>query len=223
MRLKEISNEFWPREKLKIKGVDSLNDAELLALILRTGTFSENAIDFSRRILGKHPLSSLKRMSLSELMQEKGIGKAKACQIIAVFELAKRVKISESKKITSIKSPEDVFRIFSPLSSDLDQENVFAIFLNTKNAIISYRRIFIGEVNISLIHPREIFREAIRELSVSLIIVHNHPSGDPTPSDEDITVTKTIKETGKIIGIKLLDHIIIGKNKFYSFSSEGLL
>lgn len=222
MRLKDISLSNRPRERLVSHGVSSLSDAELLAIILVKGSFNENVVDMCNRLISKYTLDKLSNCCISELQEIKGIGLAKACQIISIFELSNRYKVS---KITSrsIRSSKAVFDYLSPSMSPLQKEHFVVLLLDSKNKIIKKEIISIGTLNSTLIHPREIFRSAIRENANSIILAHNHPSGDPTPSDDDCKITSRLKEVGELLDIKVLDHVIIGGDKWYSFDDEGVV
>src|SRR3989338_9769475 len=211
MKIKEMVAEYRPRERLMGQGVNVLSDAELLAVILQKGTKEENVIDLSHRILSLYSLEKLQSCSLKELSSLKGIGEAKACQILALFELGRRLKSSLTHK--RISHPQEVFEYMSPKVSHLDKEHLYLLHLDSKNNIVKEELISIGTLNSSLIHPREVFKSAIRESANAVILVHNHPSGDPTPSDEDRQVTERIVEAGELLKIKVLDHVIVGKGK----------
>ncbi|NQU78626.1 DNA repair protein RadC [Candidatus Woesearchaeota archaeon] len=217
MRIREISPENRPRERLAKLGSSALSDAELLAIILKTGNKEENAIDISNRLISKYGLDKLSTCSLIELQSIKGIGKAKSSQILASFELSKRSKISQNKEINCSK---DVFAIYHSRLSELDREIFMVLHLDTRNQLINDEIISIGTLNEAIIHPREVFKSAIKQSANSVILVHNHPSGDPSPSPEDEEITRIIREAGDLLKIKVLDHIIIGKNKFYSFTED---
>jgi DNA repair protein RadC len=216
MKIKEFSKDERPRERMLSFGAESLSNAELLAIILRVGSKNENVIEMSQKILSKYPVEKLSDPSIKELCNIKGIGEAKALQIKAIFELNKR---SVCKKIVKISSPKNVFEYFSFIS-DKKQENFYILCLDSKNQIISHKLIAIGTLDSVIIHPREVFKEAIKESAQNIILVHNHPSGDPTPSLADKEITKKLETASQIIGIGLLDHIIIGKDKWFSFDDE---
>ena len=213
MKLKDIPIENRPRERLEHLGAPALSDAELLAIILKIGNRKENVVDMSNRILSKHGFEKLSFCSLKELQGNYGVGQAKASQILALFELHKRYEVSKRKR-KPIKSAKDVFKYISPNLSSLDKEHLVVLHLDSKNKIIKDEVISIGTLNSSLVHPREVFKEAIKSSANSIILVHNHPSGDVEPSEEDILTTKKLKESGEVVGIKLLDHIIIGNGKW---------
>ena len=219
MRIKDITKENRPRERFQKNGANSLSDAELLAVILQKGSKEENVIDMSNRLISKYSLSKLSDLSLKELQDIKGIGPAKAMQIKALFEFNKRHNLSKLNN-SSIKCAKDVFEYASHRLQSNDKEHFMIIHLDSKNKIIKDEVISIGTLNASIIHPREVFKSAIRESANSIILVHNHPSGDPTPSKEDEKITKTLNEAGNLLDIEVLDHVIIGKNVYYSFKER---
>ncbi|PIN87425.1 hypothetical protein COV12_03955 [Candidatus Woesearchaeota archaeon CG10_big_fil_rev_8_21_14_0_10_32_24] len=219
MRIKEIMSQDRPRERMERAGPQVLSNGELLAILLKSGTKKENVLQISYGLLSKYGLQNLSRTSLQELCQEHGIGKAKACQIVALFELAKRIPLKENEKIPILKS-RDLARTYITKMQDLQKEHFVAVYLDSKNKIIVDHTITIGTLNSSLVHPREVFHGAIKHLANAVIILHNHPSGDPTPSEEDLEVTRVLEETGSIMGIQLLDHLIIGKQKWWSWKEQ---
>lgn len=223
LKIKDIPESERPKEKLFKYGADILTNSELLALILRTGTRKENVIQLSSRLLSElEGLDGILDADADEIMAIKGIKHTKASQILALAELFKRFRtLKACSKDVKVTSPKDVANVVMGEMMNLEQEVLKVILLSTKNIIIGTKDVFRGSLNSSIVHPREIFKQAIKRNSASIIICHNHPSGDPTPSKEDINVTLRIKECGKIIGIELLDHIIIGKNKFVSFKETG--
>lgn len=215
MRIKEIALEQRPRERLKNKGIDGLNDTELLAILLQNGTNGENVIDLSHRLIASFGFEKLNLLSLTELMKIKGIGLAKASKLIAAFELSKRVSSGKiCEKI--VKNPSDIASHYISKLKDLKKEHFIAVFLDSKNKIIKDEVISIGTLNSSLVHPREVFKEAIKCSANSVILVHNHPSGSVEPSDEDYRVNKVLIEAGNLVGIKVLDHLIVGEGKWVS-------
>lgn len=197
-----------PRERLQRSGASALSDHELLAIILEKGTTSENVIDMSHRLLSSG-IGCLSEKSLSELKEIRGIGDAKAVQIKALFEFSRRCRQAKAngKAITCAK---DVFDYASPKIGHLKQEHFMVILLDSKNHVIKDEIVSIGTLNASLVHPREIFKSAIRESANAIILVHNHPSGDCSPSDEDIEITDKIKKAGMTLGIKVLDSVVVG-------------
>jgi DNA repair protein RadC len=220
MKIKEISKDDRPRERMLSLGAESLSSAELFAILLRTGSRNENVIEMSQRILSTFNLSKLSDLTINELCSIKGVGVAKALQIKAIFELNKRIDLV-TKNITKISSSKNVFDLMKPILENKKQEHFYVLHLNSKNEILSKKLIAIGTLNSVLIHPREIFKEAIRESAQNIILVHNHPSGDQTPSLSDKEITTKIEKASEIIGIDLLDHIIIGQDKWFSFDDEG--
>ncbi|SJZ48902.1 DNA repair protein RadC [Pilibacter termitis] len=222
--IKEDTQDMLPRERLEKYGEKVLSNAELLSLILRVGTPKENVFHLSQRILDRYEsLYELRQESLESLKEISGVGSVKASQIRAMIELGKRIQLSRQevgKRITS--SYELALDLMEELHS-LTQENLIVIFLNTQNFVIRRQTLFIGTLNQSIAHPREIYREAVRCSAASIILVHNHPSGDATPSKNDENITKKIEESGRMIGIPLLDHLIIGDNQYFSFREEKKL
>jgi DNA repair protein RadC len=217
MLIREIISNERPREKLQRYGSASLTNAELLAIILQTGTKGESVLELSSRLTSKG-LNNLNFLSLNELKNIKGIGTAKASQILSIFELNKRISFTTNQS-NPIKSPKDVFNYCSPKLSNLDRECFMILHLDTRNKVIRDEVISLGTLNSSLVHPREVFKSAIKESANSVILVHNHPSGDTEPSEEDQDVTKKLTEAGELLNIKVLDHVIIGKNTWYSFKN----
>ena len=219
MRIKDISKENRPRERLEKNGVHVLSDAELLAIIFKTGNKEENAIAMSDRLITKYGLGKLNELSLKELQEIKGIGPAKSMQIKALFEFNKRYSLAK-RDGEPIKSAKDVFEYASQRLITNQQEHFMILLLDSKNRIVKDEVISIGTLNASIIHPREVFKSAIRESANSIILVHNHPSGDPEPSAEDEQITKKLFEAGELLNIKILDHVIVGKDKFWSFKER---
>jgi len=225
IKVTDMPEEERPIEKLLINGPETLSNAELLAVILRTGTRGENIVSLSTRVLSEfNGLDGLLDAGIDEITSIKGIKNIKASQIMAIGELVRRINrlslIRESKSITS---PNDIARLVMKEMVFLKQEVLKLIMLDTKNNIIGIKDVFKGSLNSSIVHPREIFKEALKKSSSSIIICHNHPSGDPTPSKEDINITIRLKECGNIMGIDLLDHLIIGKNQYVSLKEKGII
>ncbi|HHV19859.1 MAG TPA: DNA repair protein RadC [Thermoanaerobacterales bacterium] len=225
--IKDLPLEERPRERLQRHGAQVLSDAELLAVLIRTGTRSESAIVLAQRILkgdgGKSGLAYVVDSSVEELSKIKGIGTAKAVQLKAAVELGRRISAYNRGQQVTITTPLDVKDLLMEEMRFLEREHFKTILLNIKNHVISIEDISIGSLNSSIVHPREVFKPAIRRSSASIILVHNHPSGDPTPSKEDIEVTSKLVEAGKILGINVLDHVIIGDNSFISLKEKGLM
>ena len=226
MRIKNWPEDDRPREKLLKKGPEYLSDAELLAIILRTGDgySGKSALDHARMLLSTFGnFRGLSSNDISDIYKMKGIGPAKVATLKAVLEIAKRFasqKISRGEKFTNSKK---VFECFHEGLRDIKKERFLILLLDGKNRKIKEVSISEGSLNSSVVHPREVFNPAIKESAAGVIFIHNHPSGDPTPSIEDINLTKRLKEAGDIIGINVLDHIIIGSNSYLSFADRGLL
>lgn len=213
-----------PRERLIGHGPESLTNQELIAIILRTGTKDESVLQISQKLIQHFDgLRMLKHATLEELTSLKGIGKAKAIQLLASLELGKRIATLQEVERYVIRSPEDGANYVMEEMRFLSQEHFVCIYLNTKNQVLFRKTIFIGSLNSSIVHPREVFKEALKRSAASIICVHNHPSGDPTPSREDIDVTKRLVECGKMMGIELLDHIIIGEKRYVSLKEKGYM
>lgn len=224
MLMREYRKEEKPRERFLQDGPESLSNQELFALLLRTGTKEESVLQMANRLLDAfEELRLLKEASIEELTAIKGIGEAKAIQLLAAVELGRRIHRVNNQERYVIRSPEDGAKYCMEDMRFLTQEHFVCLYLNTKNQVLHKRTIFIGSLNASIVHPREIFKEAFRRSAASIICLHNHPSGDPAPSKEDIEVTKRLVECGKIIGIDLLDHLIIGEHKYVSLKEKGYL
>jgi len=224
LRITDLPESERPRERLLKYGAEALSNGELLAIILRTGTAKENIINLSNRIIKEcGGLNGLLNSSSEEFMDLKGIGEAKAAQLLALAEISQRFKTFKAGEEHKISEPRDAAELVMDTMRNLKQEHLKLIMLNTKNVVIGIKDISIGSLNSSIVHPREVFCEAIKKSSASIIICHNHPSGDPSPSNEDINVTQRLKESGKLIGIELLDHIIIGDGKYISLKEKGIL
>ena len=219
MKIFDIPEDSRPRERFLSFGSESLSDAELLAIILRTGSKQENVIDMSNKIISTFTLEKLFSCSINELEQINGIGKTKAMQILAMAELPKRKELQKNKK-KKIKQTKDVFDMFHPLLKDKTQEYFYIIMLGVNNKILGTEKISTGILDSIIIHPREIFKPAIRNSSSKIILVHNHPSGDPTPSDEDLDMTRNLIEAGTLVGIEVLDHVIIGDENHWSYVNQ---
>ncbi len=219
MKIKDLPKSSRPRERFLEKGAEALSDAELLAIILRTGTKNENVIEMANQLINEYGLENLYQCSLKELQQIKGMGESKAMQILAISELTKRQSLAK-KEIKKITCAKDVFDLYHERLKDEKQENFYVLMLNTKNQIIKEELITKGVLDASILHPREIFRPAIKNAASRIIIVHNHPSGDPTPSQEDLEVTEKIEKAGEELQIKVLDHVIVGKEGFWGWRED---
>jgi DNA repair protein RadC len=204
------------------KGPQNLKDEELLAILLGTGIEGKNVIEVAKQILKRYSKKKLLKLTYNDLSKIKGIGPAKACTILAAQELVKRaLKIGE-ETLPKIESVKDVIAQ-AVYMRNKTREHLMTIYLNARNEMIFKKPMFIGTLNASLVHPREIFAEALRQNAASVILVHNHPSGDPEPSEDDLEITKRLIEAGKIMGIDVLDHVIITKNKVFSFKEKKLI
>ncbi len=215
--VKEMPEEERPRERLMSLGPMALSNEELLAILLRTGMNEVSVIELARQVLYHlESLDDLKKMSVQELMNLRGIKDAKACTVIAAIELGKRLEMTRRTKKTIIKTAHDVYFLLYPELSHLEQEHFIAIYLSIKSEVIKYETIFIGTIHQTLIHPREIFKNAIKLSAAAVIFSHNHPTGDSTPSKADIDATENLKNASKTLGIDVIDHIVIGKHEYYS-------
>ena len=222
--IKDLDENDRPREKLIRHGADALTDEELLAIIISTGTKDKNVVELSKEILDSFSYQELSEIEVAELIHISGIKNAKASSVVASLRLGKRIaqRVIE-KEITKIEKSEDIYNYFKNQLADKKNEYFYAILLDTKNVIISKEEISKGTLDASLVHPREAFRSAVKKSAKSIIFVHNHPSGDINPSKDDFLTTKRLVEAGEILDIKVLDHIIIGKNDYYSFKKESLI
>ncbi len=225
LTIKEMPEYERPREKLIRYGSETLSNSELLAILIRTGSKEQSALELANTVLSSdnNGIRFLANCTVEELNTIKGIGKSKACQIIAAIELGKRLSRSTLESKKAIRSPKDVKDIFIDDMRFLEKEHFKVVFLNTKNEVIAFETISIGSLNASIVHPREVFNRAIKKSSASIILLHNHPSGNCEPSKEDINVTKRLIEAGKIIGIEVLDHIIIGDGDYFSLKENSLI
>ncbi len=227
LTVKELPYLERPDEKLEKYGPKLLTDAELLAVIIRTGTKEHRSVELASQILEKPKETSgllgLKNLSIPQLMEIKGVGKVKALQIIAIGELSRRIAKTSMDKGAMFSDPEMIARYYMEDMRHLTTEEVILIMMNSKNQIIKDEVISKGTVNSSILSPREVFLLALEYHAVHIILLHNHPSGDPTPSKEDLRMTAKIAEAGKLIGILLMDHLIIGDNKYISLKERGVL
>ncbi len=223
--IKDLPRDERPRERMVKFGAEALSTSELLAIILRTGTPGSTAIDLSNRLLGKYDgnLKSLFSANITELSGIEGIKMAKATQIKACFELGKRLAAFTEDVKPVVAKPEDVANLFMSEMRYLDKECFKGVFLDSKNKIIKEETISIGSLNANIVHPREVFKLALSQSAASIVLVHNHPSGDPSPSNNDIEITEKLIDAGRLMGIELVDHIIIGDGRFKSLKREGMI
>jgi DNA repair protein RadC len=221
IRIHDLPKDERPRERLIKNGASTLSDSELLAIILRTGSKQENVINLSQRILKEYNIKQLSQINLTQLMKVHGIKESKAAQIAACFEIARRLESFNDEDKQKINSPEDVYRRIYPKMREQKKELFIELCLDTKNRVIKEETISVGSLNANIVHPREVFKLALAESAAHIIVAHNHPSGDPTPSREDIEITKKLVDTGTIMGITLLDHVIIGDGRHFSMKEAG--
>ncbi|SNZ03840.1 DNA replication and repair protein RadC [Persephonella hydrogeniphila] len=219
-KIKELPEDLLPREKALRYGIKSLSDGELLAILIGQGTKDLNVIGLADKILRDKKLPDLKNISLEDLLKIKGIGKAKALQILAVAEILRRIEEEQDKLVFN--SPEDVYSYLKWLSRE-KRENMIVLYTNTMNQLLGEETVAVGSLNVLNIKPRDIFISALKYNAYGIIMVHNHPEGSPEPSTEDISFTKNIKDLSLKMGFELLDHIIIGKKGYFSFNQEGLI
>lgn len=219
--IKDIPLEERPRERFIKFGAENLSNTELLSIILNTGTKNMSVKELSNNILNSvHDISDLKNMTLNKLKNIKGVGEVKAIKILSSIELGRRVYQDKNLKKIKLNSADKVFNYMNQMLKDKNQEYFYALYLDSKKYLIEAKLLFIGTINKSIVHPREIFKYAYLLSASTIICVHNHPSGDPIPSKEDIILTKSLVEIGKLQGINIVDHIIIGSN-YYSFFENG--
>ena len=215
--IKDFPLEERPREKVKQYGINNVTNKELLSIILKTGTKSINVEDLALSILRKYKLHELKDVTITELTKIKGIGEVKAIELLAAIELGKRINYKTEEKKKKLNNPEVIFQEMRYLFIDKKQELFYCLYLNEKQELIDRKLLFMGTVNKSITHPREVFKEAYRLSASSIICMHNHPSNDLRPSKSDIEFTTSLVEIGKLQGIPVVDHIIVGDSSFYSF------
>lgn len=224
LMIRDLHTADRPRERLLNQGAAALSNQELLAILLRTGTKEESVLHLANRVLIHfEQIQQLKDATIEEMTTIKGIGQAKAIHLLAAAELGKRLSSKQTEARFTIRSPKDAADYLMADMASLRQEHFVVLFLNIKNQILHRQTIFVGSLNASIVHPREIFREAVRRSAASIICAHNHPSGNPAPSAEDIGVTKRLMEAGSIVGIELLDHLIIGDHQFISLNEKGYM
>jgi DNA repair protein RadC len=221
--IREMPSEERPRERLKHYGAGALSNGELLAILLRVGVQGENVLALAGRLLTEWGgLAGLARVSFAELCAAHGMGEAKACQLKAALELGRRLAAALPEDRPEITGPGDVAGLLMTEMSLLPQESLRTVLLNTKNRVVGIREVYRGNVNSAQVRPAEVFRDAVRENCPSLIVVHNHPSGDPTPSPDDVAVTRDLIAAGRLLDIELLDHIVIAGGRFVSLKAQRL-
>jgi DNA repair protein RadC len=222
-RIADLEATERPRERLASLGPQALSNAELLAILLRVGVQGENAVQVGQRLLKDFKgLSGLQRAPFQELCSQRGLGEAKAAQIKAAIELGRRLAVESPEERPSINSPADAAALVSYEMSALEQEHLRVILLDTRNRVLEVAEVYKGSVNSSQVHIGELFKPAVRRNAAALIVVHNHPSGDPTPSPDDLAVTRAIIQAGKLLDVEVLDHIVIGQGRWVSLKERGL-
>jgi DNA repair protein RadC len=221
--IKDLPTGDRPRERLVRDGATALSTSELLAIIFRVGVNGENVLAVSNRLLAKYGgLNGLARAPFSDLQEEHGMGEAKVATLKAAFELGRRLAIASPDDRVQVRSPADAANLLMGEMSMLEQEHLRVVLLDTRNRVLSIPTIYMGSLNTSVIRVGEVFREAIRRNAAALIVAHNHPSGDPTPSPEDVSVTRNIIQAGQLLDIEVLDHVVIGQQRFVSLKERGL-
>lgn len=225
VRIRELPTSERPRERLRELGPQSLSNAELLAIILRTGSGNINVVNLATNLLSRHGgLGGLARLSFADLLKEHGLGEAKASELLATFQLAARLQALQPEEKVTVRSPLDVYLLLGLEMAFLDTEHLRVVLVNTRNQVMAIKEVYKGNVSSAVVRTAELFQEAIRQNAPSIILVHNHPSGDPTPSPDDVVLTKTAVEAGKLLQVEVLDHIIIGQGKeqYVSLQRMGL-
>lgn len=222
-RIRDWPIDERPRERLIRRGPESLSDAHLLAILLRTGSVGRTAVETAHQLLRRFGgLSSLTHLGISELCSMNGIGRAKAAEIMASIELGRRALAHPLSSDLRVLSSRDVYDHYYPLMRELKKEVFMMLMFDSKNRLLKETQVSTGSLSLNIVHPREVFRPAVRESAAAVILLHNHPSGDPTPSPEDQELTSRMFRAGEIMGIKVLDHIVMGDGKYYSFADHGL-
>jgi DNA repair protein RadC len=222
-RITDLAVTERPRERLANQGPQALSSAELLAILLRVGVPGENAVQLGQRLLGEFKgLGGLQRAPFEELCQQRGVGEAKAAQLKAAIEIGRRLALECPEERPTINSPADAAALVAYEMSALEQEHLRVILLDTRNHVLDIVEVYKGSVNSSQVHVGELFKPAIRRNATALIVVHNHPSGDPTPSPDDVAVTRAILQAGKLLDVDVLDHLVIGQGRWVSLKERGL-
>jgi DNA repair protein RadC len=221
--IRDLPTSERPRERLRDYGASSLSNGELLAIILHTGAQHESALSVATRLLSTYRgLVGLARVSFRGLCNEKGLGEAKAAQLKAALELGRRISSTQPEERVIVRSPEDIANLLLTEMGLLEQEHLRVVLLNQRNQVLAIPEVYQGSVNSSLIRVAELFREAVRQNCPAIVLVHNHPSGDPTPSNDDIVMTNQAADAGKLLDIEVLDHVIIGQGRYFSLKEQSL-
>lgn len=223
LMMKELPENERPREKMLQRGAQSLSEAELLAILLRTGMKNTPVKTLAEELITKYGVAGLGGLSPQELSQARGVGEVKAVTVLAGIELGRRLSVKSPEQRAVIRSPQDVADLLMPRLRYEHKEYFMALLLSTKNHVLAQPVISVGTLNASIVHPRELFREAINYSAASVILVHNHPSGDPQPSKEDIVLSQNLVQAGKVLSISVMDHVIIGDGKYVSLKEKGIL
>lgn len=223
LMIRDMAEQDRPRERMRQVGAGAVSTAELLAIILRTGSGGENVVRLAERLLAQFgSLPGLARASIPELMMVKGIGQAKACEVKSALELGRRLMASAPEERSVVSSPADAANLLMSEMMFLEQEHLRLILLDTRNRVLQTPTIYVGSLNTSVVRVSELFRAALKANAAAMIVAHNHPSGDPAPSPEDIQVTRKLVEAGKLMDLEVLDHIVIGQQRFVSLKERGL-
>ena len=224
--VRDLPEDERPREKLMVQGATALSNVELLAILLRTGTRSDSVLHLAEAVLALYQgrgLAALTHMGIGEFAGIKGIGNAKAATVLAAVELGRRLSAKAAEKLDTIHGPEDAAHYAMPHFRYERREHFAVLLLDTKNHILAMPTVSIGSLSASIVHPREVFHAAVRYAAAGMILLHNHPSGDPSPSREDIAVTDRLVQAGKMMDIPVLDHIILGDHKYISLKEKGMV
>ncbi len=222
--IKEIPPDERPRERFVTQSREAILNHELIAIILRTGSKEESVLELSKTVLYAYDsLKALSTLTIDELTKIKGIGKSKAISLLAAIELGRRVYKEPFLKKVRLIAPEQIFHYMKDKLELKTQEHLIALYVNTKGELLKEETLFIGSLNSSLVHPREIFKHAVLNSAAAIILVHNHPSGDPTPSKQDIDITKLIHNNSMMMDMELLDHVIIGRDRYFSCKEKGII
>ncbi|MEO6196812.1 MAG: DNA repair protein RadC [Dehalococcoidia bacterium] len=221
--IRDMPADERPRERLRMRGAESLTNPELIAILLRTGSAGENVLALSQRILSTFDgLRGLGRVGFGPLAAEYSMGHAKACQLLAAIELGKRVAHATPDRTRTIRAPEDVYAMLFAEMALLEQEQLKVLLLNTRNEVLAVKDVYRGNVSAAIVRMAELFKDAVREGCPSIILAHNHPSGDPSPSAEDVALTRQAIDAGKLLGVAVLDHMVLARSGFVSFKDRRL-
>ncbi|TMB98678.1 MAG: JAB domain-containing protein [Chloroflexi bacterium] len=221
--IRDMPSEERPRERLRDVGAERMSTPELLAILLRTGANGENVVRLAQRLTAKFDgLPGLGRASFADLCEHRGVGEAKAAQILAAIEVGRRVVSAQPDQRRTIRCSEDISEWLRPEMVDLEQEHLKVVLLNVRNQVVADRQVYVGNVHCAVVRVSEVFKDAVRENCSSLIVVHNHPSGDPSPSPDDVALTKQIVEAGRLLNIEVLDHVVIARAGYVSLKERGL-